>query len=102
MEEQELEDSEEESTNSDASTDMDLAPDDVKLHRHSCHVCAKTFSRMPDLTCHIKDIHRLQYIVHECDICKKRYSRKHSLKLHMDIVHLGRRDYKCDTCKKAY
>ena len=62
---------------------------------HKCDSCGKLFSQALYLKSHIQKGCK-------CNFCGKLFSEGGILKKHIQKVHEGRRDYKCELCKKSY
>ena len=50
---------------------------------------------------HINLVHNGQKD-YKCDSCGKAFSRANSLKIHIISVHNGQKDYKCESCGKSF
>ena len=48
---------------------------------HICSICGKSFSKLSNLTRHMKSIHEGNS--HECPMCKKTFTRKYNLTKHI-------------------
>ncbi|KAF9995921.1 hypothetical protein BGZ80_004222 [Entomortierella chlamydospora] len=66
--------------------------------------CGLRFARLYNLHTHERthDPHQIRPFICSTDHCRKGFSRKHDLQRHEASVHMGERNYRCQTCEKSF
>ncbi|KAK6982172.1 hypothetical protein BgiMline_017540 [Biomphalaria glabrata] len=71
----------------------------VKVFKHKCEVCGKTFLENSKLRAHMS-LHNND-LLHRCSVCQKGYANKSSLVRH-ERMHKGIKPYQCETCSESF
>ncbi|KAH9515752.1 hypothetical protein Btru_011900 [Bulinus truncatus] len=71
----------------------------VKVFKHKCEVCGKTFLENSKLRAHMS-LHNND-LLHRCTVCQKGYANKSSLVRH-ERMHTGVKPYQCDLCSESF
>src|SRR5690606_36434446 len=66
-------------------------------------ICQKEFKTKKILREHHKT-HQIYRKMYNCDQCDKSFTRKSNLKVHINVVHNGKRPFKCtyEGCDKSF
>lgn len=86
---------------SDAENTTDEPPDakqNTDKKQFQCDTCGQQFSFFSQFNLHKKSHGRFRY---QCKICQNWFSKRYYLRTH-ERLHLGAKEFKCDTCGKMY
>lgn len=79
--------------------------------RYECSDCQTTFTARSSLIRHIRKGHgttekistkQISYNRQKCNLCDKTFATQERTRLHIQIVHEGKKLFKCEICDKCY